>query len=387
MSQPHKYRYNTTTALIIIAIVEILFWSIGYATYYYVTEEVPEFRLENEWALYLFVAIPFMLLLFFRIIFWKNKAINRYADKQLLPSLFSGYSTGKPLIKFMLLRLSVSFLIIAMANPQYGENEKDVESKGIDIMLAIDVSNSMLAEDLSPGYSRLKISKLSIEKLIDKLHGDHIGIVVFAGSAYKHLPITPDYHVAKTFTQNVTTRMMSAQGTDIGLAIDECMTSFNFENGANKTIVVFSDGEDHEEQGMIAAEKASELGVVVHTIGMGTTKGVPIPIYKNGKKTGNKKDENENTVLTKLNEENLINIANAGEGSYTRANGMSIGLEGLINQINTIEKSTLSSEKYTGYEDQFQPFLAIGLLLLLIELFMNEKRTKMVDKIKLFEEI
>ena len=182
MSQLYKYRHNTTTAIIIIAIVEILFWSIGYATYYYVTEKVPEFRLENEWALNLFVAIPFMLLLFFWILFWKNKAIKRYADKQLLPSLFSGYSTGKSLIKFIVLRLSVSFLIIAMANPQYGENEKDVESKGIDIMLAIDVSNSMLAEDLSPGYSRLKISKLSIEKLIDKLHGDHIGIVVFAGS-------------------------------------------------------------------------------------------------------------------------------------------------------------------------------------------------------------
>lgn len=387
MSQLHKYRYNTTTAVIVIAVFELLFWSIGYATYYYVTEEVSEFRFENIWALYFFGAIPFMILLFFRIISWKNKAIKRYADKQLLPSIFGGYSTGKSLIKFILLRLSVSFLIIAMANPQYGENEKDIESKGIDIMLAIDVSNSMLAEDLSPGYSRLKISKLSIEKLIEKLHGDHIGIVVFAGSAYKHLPITPDYNVAKTFTQNVTTRMMSAQGTDIGLAIDECMTSFNFENGANKTIVVFSDGEDHEEKGIIAAEKASELGVVVHTIGMGTTKGVPIPIYTKGKKKGNKKDENDNTVLTKLNEENLINIANAGGGSYTRANGMNIGLEGLINQINTIEKATLSSEKYTGYEDQFQPFLAIGLFLLLMELFINEKRTKMIDKIKLFEEI
>ena len=386
MSQLYKYRYNTTAAAVLIILVEILFWSIGLAVYYYILEEVPEFRFENKWALYFLCVIPLMIVVFFWLKNWKNRALKRYADNKLLPSLFSGFSTGKSIIKFILLRLSISFVIIAMANPQYGTNEKDIESKGIDIMLAIDVSNSMLAEDLSPGYSRLKISKLSIEKLIDKLHGDHIGIVVFAGSAYKHLPITPDYHVAKTFTQNITTRMMSAQGTDIGLAIDECMTSFNFENGANKTIVVFSDGEDHEEQGIFAAEKASELGVIVHTIGMGTTKGVPIPIYNNGKKTGNKKDENENTVLTKLNEENLINIANAGEGSYTRANGMNIGLDGLINQINTIEKSTLSSQKYTGYEDQFQPFLAIGLLLLLIELFINEKRTKMVDKVKLFEE-
>lgn len=385
MSKLNKYRYNTTTALVVISIIEVLFWGIGYAVYNYVTNEVPEFRFENNKALYLLGIIPVMILLFFWFKNWKNKAINRYADSKLLPSIFGGFSTGKSLIKFILLRLGVSFLIIAMANPQYGENEKDIESKGIDIMLAIDVSNSMLAEDLAAGYNRLKISKLSIEKLIDKLHGDHIGIVVFAGSAYKHLPITPDYHVAKTFTQTITTRMMSAQGTDIGLAIDECMSSFNFENGANKTIVVFSDGEDHEEQGILAAEKANKEGVIIHTIGMGTTKGVPIPIYNNGKKTGNKKDENDNTVLTKLNEENLINIANAGGGSYTRANGLSIGLDGLINQINSIDKSTLSTEKYSGYEDQFQPFLAIGLLLLLIELFINEKRTKMVDKIKLFD--
>jgi len=385
MSNLTKYRYNHSTALIVLIIVEALFWGIGFAMYYYVTNQVPEFRFEHFSALYLLGIIPILLLLFFLHKNWKNIALNRFADKRLLPYLFNGYSTSKSLLKFVLLRLGISFLIIALANPQYGENEKDVESKGIDIMLAIDVSNSMLAEDLAPGYNRLKISKLSIEKLIDKLHGDHIGIVVFAGGAYKHLPITPDYHVAKTFTQTIDTRMMSAQGTDIGLAIDECLSSFNFENGANKTIVVFSDGEDHEEQGIAAAENAKEQGVVVHTIGMGTNKGVPIPIYSNGKKSGNKKDENNNTVLTKLNEENLINIANAGGGSYTRANGMNIGLEGLINQINSIEKSTLSTEKYTGYEDQFQPFLAIGLLLLLIDLFINEKRAKLVDNIKLFD--
>ena len=187
------------------------------------------------------------------------------------------------------------------------------------------------------------------------------------------------------FLENVTTRMMSAQGTDIGLAIDECLSSFNFDNKTNKTIVIFSDGEDHEENGIEAAKKAADMGVIVHTIGMGTTQGVPIPIYRNGKKVGSKKDENGNTVLTKLNEENLIDIAKAGNGSYTRANGMSIGLDGLIDQINKIDKSTLSKEKYTSYDDQFQPFLAIGVIFLLLNFFINEKRNKISDKLKLFE--
>jgi len=387
LSSLNKYRYNQSTAIIIILLTEIIFWGIAFFMYNYVTKSVEEFRFEKEWTLYFLLIVPILILVFFWLRNWKNKTIKKFADARLLPYLFNGVSSGKSLIKFILLRLGLSFLVIAMANPQYGVNEREVESKGIDIMLAIDISNSMLAEDLSAGYSRLRITKLSIEKLIDKLHGDHIGIVVFAGSAFKHLPITPDYHVAKMFLQNVTTRMMSAQGTDIGLAIEECMSSFDLENAANKTIIVFSDGEDHEQKGIEAAQVAAEQGVIVHTIGMGTTQGVPIPIYNKGKKTGSKKDENGNTVLTKLNEENLINIAQSGNGSYTRANGMSIGLDGLIDQINSIEKNTLSTEKYTGYDDQFQPFLAIGLILLLIDLFITEKRGKLVDKIKLFEQV
>lgn len=385
MSHLKKYHFSLIGALISIIIIEILFWVTAFLINNYLTNNVEEFRFERDWALYLLSVVPLMLTLFFWVRSWKNRTVKHYASNRLLPYLFNGFSNSKSIIKFILLRLGISFIIIAIANPQYGENEKDVESKGIEIMLAIDISNSMLAEDLSPGYSRLKIAKLAIEKLIDKLHGDHIGIVVFAGSAFKHLPITPDYHVAKMFLQNVDTRMMSSQGTDIGLAIEECISSFNFENQTNKTIIVFSDGEDHEEKGIQAAKEAAEQGVVVHTIGMGTIQGVPIPVYKNGNKVGSKKDENDNTVLTKLNEENLINISTAGKGSYTRANGMSIGLDGLIDQINHIEKSTLSTEKYTGYDDQFQPFLAIGLILLLIELFISEKRGKIADKLKLFE--
>ncbi len=381
----NKFKYNITNALLIILIVEVIFWSFAIASYRYLTANVVEFRFERTYILWALGFIPFVILIYLYVINWKNKALKRYANLHLLKYLYQGISSFKSITKFVLLRLGLSFIIIAMANPQYGENEKLVESKGIDIMIAIDVSNSMLAEDLSKNYSRLKIAKLSIEKLFDKLHGDRIGVVVFAGDAYKQVPITPDYHVAKMFLKNISTGMISAQGTNIGLAIEKCVSSFNIADQSNKAIIIFSDGEDHEEEGIEAAKIAAEQGIKIYTIGMGTKQGVPIPLYRNGIKTGTKKDQDGNTVLTKLNENYLIDIAEGGNGSYTRANGLNVGIDGMIDQLNAIEKTTMSQEKYTGYDDQFQPYLLIGFILLSLEFFISDKRTKLTDKLNLFK--
>lgn len=367
-------------------LVEIVFWLLAWFAYRYTLQNVPEFRMEHKKALYLMAFIPVIMLFYFYYRSWKNQAIQHYADHQLIPYLFRGVSTSKSVLKYLLLRLGLSFIVLAIANPQYGENERTVQNKGIDIMIALDVSKSMLAEDLAPGYSRLKIAKLAIEKLIDKLHGDHIGIVVFAGDAYKQLPITPDYHVAKMILANINTDMISSQGTDIGFAIEQCVSSFDENSETNKAIVIFSDGEDHEQQALEEAKKAHDKGIIVSTIGMGTTKGVPIPIYKNGKKIGVKKDQSDNTVLTKLNENTLIEIANAGGGSYTRANGVNVGLDGLIDQINSIEKTTLGEDKYTTYDDKFQIYLLIGTLLLLGQVFIHERKSKLEQKLNLFDE-
>lgn len=381
----NKYKYNLGNALILILIIEVLFWGIAIAAYQYLTSNVEEFRFERNYVLYGLAIIPIIILFYFYSTNWKNKTLLKYADEKLLPYVYEGISSFKSITKFILLRLGLSFIIIAMANPQYGENEKLVESKGIDIMIAIDVSNSMLAEDLQKNYNRLRIAKLSIEKLFDKLHGDRVGIVVFAGDAYKQVPITPDYHVAKMFLKNISTGMISAQGTNIGLAIEKCVTSFDMEDGSNKAIIVFSDGEDHEEEGINAAKEASKKGVKIFTIGMGTKTGVPIPMYRNGIKVGNKKDQDGNTVLTKLNESYLIDISESGSGAYTRANGLNVGIEGIIEQLNAIEKTTMSQEKYTGYDDQYQPYLLIGLLLLMIDFFITDKRNKLADKFNLFK--
>jgi Ca-activated chloride channel family protein len=209
--------------------------------------------------------------------------------------------------------------------------------------------------------------------------------VVFAGEAYKQLPLTPDYQVAQLFLKNIGTDMISSQGTDIGNAIELCMSSFNKERNTNKAIVIISDGEDHEEMAINAAKEASGEGVVICTVGMGSEKGVPIPIVRNGKKIGIKKDKNESTVLTKLNEENLIQIAQAGNGTYTKTRGLSLNLRKVLDRINEIEKTTLKKDRYSTYDDQFQWFLLPGLLLLILDFMIFEKRGKIDEQIVLFK--
>ncbi len=375
MSKSTKYNFSLSSFLIVLGIGELIFWGIAYIMWQYISENEPSFQFEHQWFLYGFlIFIPILIGSYLFIKIWKNKTIKKYADVQLLPHLTNGYSNGKALTKYLLLRFGLSFLIIAGANPQYGEKEREVVSKGIDIMIAVDVSNSMLAEDLVKDKSRLYVAKKGISQLLDQLHGDHIGIVVFAGDAFKQLPITPDYNVAKMFLKNINTDMMTSQGTDIGNAIEECMSSFDFEKPTNKVIIVFSDGEDHEQRALEVAKLAKENDVVIHTIGMGTTSGVPIPTFNSkGNKTGYRSDQSGNTVLTKLNENVLIEVADAGGGSYTRAQGYSIGLDGLVAAINEVEKTAMNKDKYLTYADHFQIYLLLGILFLLVDLFFTER--------------
>ncbi len=379
MKEGKKYSFNIGMFSIFVLAAELVFWLGLFLMNSYIEENEPSFRFEHSWVLYIgFIFIPMLILIHFYLKFWRNKSLKKYATYQLLPHLFAGYSTWKSGVKYVLLRFGLSCLIIAGANPQYGETEKEIQTKGIDIMIALDVSTSMLAEDLVEGKSRLYVAKKGVSQLIDRLHGDHIGIVVFAGAAYKQLPITPDYNIAKMFLNNISTDMMSSQGTDIGNAIEECMSSFDFEKETNKVIIVFSDGEDHEESALVNANQAKDKGVIVHTIGMGTTNGSPIPI---GKKGVYKKDENGNRVMTKLNENMMIDVAEAGGGSYIRAQGYSIGLDGLVGDINEIEKTTLKTDKYLTYSDHFQIFLFIGLLLIGMDLFLTEKKATLFFQI------
>ena len=380
-----KYYSKTSNSIVILLILELLFWTATISVYQYLTLNVSEFRIEHPKVLWLLILLFLLNAIWVKNKIWKKKAINKFAKLSTLSKIFNGFSNNRSTFKYILFRLATGMLIIAASNPQYGENERTVASKGIDIMIALDISKSMMAEDIIDEYNRLDIAKLSIGKLMNELRGDHVGIVVFAGEAYKQLPLTPDYQVAKLFLKNIGTDMISSQGTDIGNAIELCMSSFSDERKNNKAIVIISDGEDHEEMAVKAAKEATEEGVVICTVGMGSEKGVPIPIVRNGKKIGIKKDKDESTVLTKLNEENLIQIAQAGNGTYTKTRGLNLNLRKILDRINEIEKTTLKKDRYSTYDDQFQWFLLPALLLLLLDFMIFEKRGKIDDQIVLFK--
>jgi Ca-activated chloride channel family protein len=380
-----KYYSKTSNSIVTLLILELLFWTATISVHQYLTLNVSEFRLEHPKVFWLLILLFLLNAIWVKNKIWKKKAINKFAKLSTLSKIFNGFSNNRSTFKYILFRLAIGMLIIAASNPQYGENERTVASKGIDIMIALDISKSMMAEDIIDEYNRLDIAKLSIGKLMNELRGDHVGIVVFAGEAYKQLPLTPDYQVAKLFLKNIGTDMISSQGTDIGNAIELCMSSFSEERKNNKAIVIISDGEDHEEMAINAAKEATEEGVVICTVGMGSEKGVPIPILRNGKKIGIKKDKDESTVLTKLNEENLIQIAQAGNGTYTKTRGLNLNLRKILDRINEIEKTTLKKDRYSTYDDQFQWFLLPALLLLLLDFMIFEKRGKIDDQIVLFK--
>jgi len=276
------------------------------------------------------------------------------------------------LLKFLLILLAVTFIIIGIADPQIGSKLENIKREGIDLYLVLDVSTSMLAEDIKP--NRLERSKLAISTLIDKLQGDRVGIIIFAGNAYKQLPLTTDYSAAKLFLSAVDTKIVPTQGTAIGEAIELATLSFG-ETDHNKAIIVITDGENHEDDAIEAATMANELGINVFTIGMGLPEGAPIPLYnKYGVQTGFKKDKKNTTVVTKLNEDMLRQIAAAGGGAYARANNASSGLKRIFDDINAIDKKEIETRQFTDYEDRFQIFMGLAIFLLIVELLVADRK-------------
>jgi len=339
-------------------------------------------RLENIEYLHLFWVIGGMVVLFWLGMRWKKRSLKRYGDMSVYKSLVPRMSFARPRFKFILFIVATAFLIMGIVNPQIGSKLKEAERKGVDLMIALDVSNSMNARDIKP--SRLDRAKKAISKLIDRLSGDRIGIIVFAGQAYTQLPITTDYSAAKLFLSNVDSDIVPTQGTSIGNAIDLAMDSFT-DNDHSKAIIVITDGENHQQDALEKAKEAKNKGIMVHTIGMGLPNGAPIPVYKNGQMQGFKKDNQGNTVVSKLNEQLLSQLADAGSGKYVRANNTKAGLNAIFDEINAMEKKKFETKTYADYEDRFQYFLAVSLLLFIIEAIMVNRKSKWADSIKLFQ--
>ena len=382
MSQ-RKNTYRLSTAVVVTVLTEIILAALLAFGYFVLMQMIPGMKLDRPEMMAVFAAGPVVSLLFLLMFWWKKRALSKFSSPEMLKHLAPMLSTGKPVFKFVFFRLALFFLTIALVNPQIGSKMTEVKQEGIDLMIAIDVSNSMLSEDIKP--NRLERARRGIAQLIDKLYGDRVGIIVFAGDAYVQLPITTDFSAARMFLNTITTDIVPVQGTSIGAAINRSMESFDFDNGAQKAIIVISDGEDHEAAALEAAKKAAEKGVVIHTIGMGTAQGGPIPIYNGRNQTGYKKDKEGRTVITRLDEKMLQDLATAGNGQFVRASTAQMGINVLLEEIDSMNKTEFGTVSYAEYEDRFQVFLIIALVLLLIEQLVSERRSKWREKFKLFE--
>lgn len=340
------------------------------------------FRFENIEMLYAMVLIPLFLLLFISRMAWKRKAIKRFGDPALVELLMPNRSNTKIVLKFTLMSLALASLIVALANPQIGSKIEEAKRKGVDLMIVLDVSNSMMAEDIKP--NRLERAKQAISKLLSKLKGDRIGIVVFAGESFLQLPITNDYAAAKLYLESISTKSVNTQGTAIGDALRRATKHFPLKAKKNRAIILITDGENHEDDAVSAVKAAADEGIVVFTLGMGTPQGAPIPVFNNNQRAGYKKDRNDNTIITKLNPDMLAELARLGGGKFIQASNADVGLDYLFTEINNLEQVEFTSRMITDYEDRYYIFVALALLLLIAESFLHEKKNKLVNRIKLF---
>ena len=334
---------------------------------------------------YAFIILPVLVLLYWYAIIRRKKAIKDFAEAPLFSKLASESSLSKKNLKFILELSAIALLVCGMVDPEIGAHLENVERKGSDIVICLDVSNSMNAQDITP--SRLERSKEAIERLIDQLQGDRIGLVVFAGEPYVQLPITVDYAAAKMFLQNINTGMVPVQGTSIGAAID--MSADMLVNqaggavGRSKSIILITDGENFEDDAIRATKAAAEQGIVVHTVGMGSADGAPIPVT-NGGQSGYMKDKDGNTVVTKLDINLLQQIAAASGGTCVRATSSDAGLENILSQVNRMGKKMMAEKVYKDYDEQYEWFIVPALLLLLIDIFITERKTKWYQRLNLF---
>ncbi|TPV35057.1 VWA domain-containing protein [Paucihalobacter ruber] len=343
------------------------------------------FQLEEKIWITAFAIIPIMGLVFMLFTIWKSKRQKKFAEARLLDKLSPNRSLFKSILKFMALAFAIAFIIIALINPKIGTKLETVRSEGIDIVFAVDVSKSMLAEDIAP--NRLEKSRQLVSQIINSLVSDRIGIIAYAGKAFPQLPITTDYAAGKLFLQGLNTDMISSQGTAISEAIELSRGYFSDSGQTNKVLIIISDGEDHGEiSAAEAANKAVNDGIKIITIGVGDVKGGPIPIKRNGVVLNYKTDQNGETVITKLDEENLKAIAASGNGIYLNGRNTASVVESLKEVFDNIEKTEFESQQVADFKDQFQWFLGIGFALLFIDIFLLERKTAWLRKLNLFNE-
>ena len=329
---------------------------------------------------YLFglVVLPVLLVLFFWVLYRKRAALREFGNPVLLRQLMPLESPYKPVAKFLLLALAFTFTVFAVANPQIGTKFEEVKRAGVDIMIALDVSLSMKAEDIKP--NRLESAKQEISRMLDKLQNDRVGLIVFAGESYLQLPLTTDYAAARLILSTIDVDAVPVPGTAIGSAIRLAMKSFVAGEQKHKVLILITDGENHEDDAIAAAKEAHEQGVVIHTIGMGLPDGAPIPVYQDNRMVGYKRDEDGTTVITKLDEQALTQIAEAGGGTFIRASNQQNELDAVMKEVESMEKKEFGAKIFTDFEDRFQIFFLVAFVILVLEFFVSERKNRWLMK-------
>ena len=341
-------------------------------------------ELDEKKYLYLLIILPILVAIFLYNQIWKKKTQQEFGDLDLIKRLSPDKSVFKPILKFIVILLSVLCLIVGLVNPKIGTRVENIKREGIDIVFAIDVSKSMLCEDIAP--NRLEKSKQLVSQIMAKLGDDRIGIIAYAGSAYPVLPITTDFNSAKMMLQSMNTDMLSSVGTSLVEAINLSQTFFEKENKTSKLMIMITDGEDHSESASDVADIAKKLDLKIITVGMGTENGGAIPLKENGRLLGYKNDKQGNQVVTKMNAEILKKIAKSTNGGYIEGKNTKEVVEFVNNELNKIQKTAFASTQMTNYQAQFQWFLGAAFFLLLLDIFFLERKTAWVKKADLFNE-
>ena len=323
---------------------------------------------QGQYLLLLFL-IPFFFIVQAVVLNLRRRRLRKFGDEQLVSQLMPSYSKGTVWVRLSFFAVGFFFFVIGLSRPQIGAKLKEHETKGAEIMIVLDVSNSMLAEDYSP--NRLERAKLAISRLVDKLREDRIGLIVFAGNSFVQLPITTDYVSAKMFLNSISTESVPVQGTAIGDAINTAMRSFSAQSEKSRAIVIITDGENHEDDPVEAAKLAAESGARVFAIGVGSPEGKPIPM--DGELL---KDKDGEIVVTRLDEKVLQEVANAGNGVYVRAGNSEFGLNPVIENIRRMEDEKYSSVVFEEYDEQFMYFLGIALFFFVLEMLVGDRKPK-----------
>ena len=342
------------------------------------------YQLDEKIWFWVLGVVPIIMLFFLVLQIWKYKAQNKFADRLSLNKLSPNRSLFKSILKIIVISLVFVCLAIALVNPKIGTKLETVKREGVDIVFAVDVSKSMLAEDIAP--NRLEKSKQLVTQIINNLTSDRIGIIAYAGKAFPQLPITTDYASAKMFLNNMNTDMLSSQGTAINEAIKLAKTYFDDEEQTNRVLIIISDGEDHSEEAAAIAEEANEEGIRIFTIGVGDVKGGPIPEKRNGIILNYKKDNQGETVITRLNEEVLKNIAKEANGAYINGKNTGDVVKTIGEILNTMDKTEFEAKQFAEFKSQFQWFLGFAIFFLFLDIFLLERKTGWLKRLNLFNE-